>query len=228
MIRIGVISPHDMALDRELWEYAPASVLLHLTRLPERSHVVDLAMVSELSDTDDLVVAARSIAAVAPVAYAYACTSGSFVGGVAGERRISRVISEAVGVPAVTTSGALLEELAVRRITSLSVVTPYRAELSDLLAAFLVEAGHRVVDSRGLGLDRDIWNVPYATTADLIRAADNDLAEAIFVSCTNLPTRAIVDDLSSELGKPVLTANQVTIDGAVRAAAGPLPVAAGL
>ncbi len=43
-------------------------------------------------------------------------------------------------------------------------------------------------------------------------------AEAVFVSCTNLPTHDVITVLEADRGKPVLTANQVTIWAAIRLA----------
>ena len=64
----------------------------------------------------------------------------------------------------------------------------------------------------------EIWKVPYAVTAQLIRDADSPDAQAVFASCTNLPTYDLIAPLEAELGKPVLTANQVTLWAALRQA----------
>ena len=69
-----------------------------------------------------------------------------------------------------------------------------------------------------VGLAGGIWRVNYRTVAALVEAADDPAAEAIFVSCTNLPTYDIIDPLERELGIPVLTANQVTLWAALRLA----------
>jgi len=53
-------------------------------------------------------------------------------------------------------------------------------------------------------------------TAKLVADTDSPAAEAIFVSCTNLPTYDLIATLETELGKPVLTANQVTMWSALR------------
>lgn len=70
----------------------------------------------------------------------------------------------------------------------------------------------RIAPSGIPGLGGGIWRVNYRTVADLIRAEDPE-AEAIFVSCTNLPTYDIIGLLERKLGKPVLTANQLTVWG---------------
>jgi len=116
----------------------------------------------------------------------------------------------------VTTSGALTAGLAHLGVTRVAVATPYDEELTELLGEFLVEAGVRLVGSAHLGLSNDIWKVPYETTAALIREADVPEAQAVVVSCTNLPTYDLIAPLEAELGKPVVTANQATMWASLR------------
>ncbi|QCU78983.1 Asp/Glu/hydantoin racemase [Citricoccus sp. SGAir0253] len=207
---IGVVDPYDMALDRELWRWMPAGVSLAMARTPYHPLVVDELMASALGDDAEIRSTARSLAAVEPEAVVFACASGSFVHGVDGARRISAAIAEEVGAPAVTTSEALLEALDALGLARVAIATPYVPRLTERLEAFLAAEGHSVVGTAGLGLDHLIWHVPYRVTAGLVREADRPEAEAVFVSCTNLPTFDIIAPLEAELGKPVLTANQVT------------------
>jgi maleate isomerase len=67
-----------------------------------------------------------------------------------------------------------------------------------------------------LGLPGGIWRVPYEGVAQLVLEADRPDAEAVFVSCTNLPTYDLIAPLEADLGKPVLTANQVTMWASLR------------
>src|SRR5699024_11788842 len=88
---------------------------------------------------------------------------------------------------------------------------PYDAALTERLNAFLAELGVAVTRSEYLGLGGGIWRVNYRTVAELMLAADDVRSEAIFVACTNLPTYGIIAPLERQLGKPVLTANQLTV-----------------
>ena len=82
-----------------------------------------------------------------------------------------------------------------------------------------------MVATAGLGLIAQIWSVPYETTVELVRSVDSAAAEAVFISCTNLPTYDVIAGLEATIGKPVLTANQVTMWSALaltnRPATGP-------
>ncbi|WP_296391098.1 Asp/Glu/hydantoin racemase [Williamsia sp.] len=209
-IGIGMVCPFDMALDRELWRWMPDSVSLHITRTPYLPHPVDVELCSELADHATIDQAVRSVMAVRPSAVGYACASGSFVRGMAGASAISTCMRMAGAPAAVTTSEALLRALDAMDLGRIAVATPYVTALTDLLCDYLAESGRSVVSQAGLGRDHDIWTIPYGVTCDLIRAADSDDADAVFVSCTNLPTYDVLAMLEHELGKPVLSANQVT------------------
>lgn len=207
---LGVLNPFDMALDHELQRWMPGAVSLVPTRMPYRPLVVDEAMADALGEDREVRAAARSLAVIEPEAVVFACTSASFVNGLEGARRLSGAIAEEVGAPAVTTSEALLEALEALGVTRLAIATPYVPRLTSLLEDFLEASGRTVTGTRGLGRDRGIWRVPYRVTADLVRGTDAPAAQAVFVACTNLPTFDVIASLEVELGKPVLTANQVT------------------
>ncbi|RAX46787.1 Asp/Glu/hydantoin racemase [Arthrobacter sp. AQ5-06] len=222
---IGVVCPFDMALDRELWRWMPADVSLFFTRTPFFDEPVSLDMAEDVSDDADILTAAKNLSAVRPAVMAYACTSGSFVNGVSGARHISKVMAAAADAHSVSTSEALLEALEHLGVSKVVVITPYVEDLTVRLGDFLEEAGHSVAAQAGLGLDGGIWEVSYQATCDLIRGADVPEADVIFISCTNLPTYDIIAPLERELGKPVLSANQVTAWASLRrlgkAAVGP-------
>ncbi|ONK11480.1 aspartate/glutamate racemase family protein [Streptomyces sp. MP131-18] len=222
---IGVVAPFDFALDRELWRWVPDDVSLHLTRTPFVPVEVSLHLARLVSEHETLREAVRALSAVSPEVVAYACTSGSFVGGVAGERAMSAAMRQSGELPALTTSGALLaalDELGARRI---AVVTPYTRSVTDSLEEYLREAGVEVSGRSYLGLTREIWRVPYRDVVDMARDAVADAPDALFISCTNLPTYDVIPQLEAELRMPVVSANQVTMWSALRsigkAAVGP-------
>jgi maleate isomerase len=224
---IGVVAPFDLALDRELWRWVPHDVSLYITRTPYVAKPVSLELAEAVSDENAVTRGTRDVLAADPLVVAYACTSGSFVHGVAGERRLVDAMHAAGAADAVTTSGALLEALAALGAERVAVATPYVAEVTARLHDFLAEAGVTTVSSAHLGLKGNIWKVPYETTAQLVREADSPAADAVFVSCTNLPTYDLITPLEQELGKPVLTANQVTVWAALRLAGEPAAVGPG-
>lgn len=213
---VGVVVPHDMVLDRELWRWARADVSLYLSRTPYSPLAVSTEMVTAISEPDLVAGTTRDLTGTGAAVHAYACTSGSFVRGVAGERAIVAAMCAAGAPAALTTSGALIEALAYLGARRVTVATPYDERLTAHLGRFLGEAGLELVGSAHLGLSGDIATVPYATTADLVRAADRPEADVVVVSCTNLATYDLIAPLEAELAKPVVTANQATMWASLR------------
>jgi len=208
---IGVVVPYDFALDRELWRWLPDDVSLHFTRMPHAPMPATLEMAVHISDPETAAQSVVDVSAVSPLVMAYACTSGSFVGGPLAERALVAAMMGAGALAALTTSGALLEALRHLEITRIATATPYTADLTVGLTAFLGESGIEVTAASGLGLISDIWTVPHEVTMQLVRETDTADADAVFISCTNMPTYDVIAALEAELHKPVLTANQVTM-----------------
>ncbi|QJY49156.1 hypothetical protein HOP40_28170 [Pseudonocardia broussonetiae] len=214
---IGVIVPFDFALDRELWRWVPEPVELHLTRTPFVPSPVTAEMARAISDPEPVRCATRDLLEPGPGIVAYACTSGSFVDGIAGERALLDVMHAAGAPHALTTAGALVSALGAVGATRVAIVTPYVDTLTELLGAFLAAHGITSTSAVGLGLLGQIWRVSYEEVVRAVRAADRPDAEAVFISCTNLATYDVIAPLERELGKPVLTANQVTMWAALQA-----------
>lgn len=217
-VGIGVVAPYDFALDRELWRWVPNDVSLYVTRLRYAPMPVTVDMAVHISEPEQVEAGAANVLAVSPLVTAYACTSGSFVKGMAGEAALVAAMRAAGAPAAVTTSGAMLTALRHLGLRKVATVTPYTADLTIGLTSYLMEAGIEVVATAGLGMTTRIWAVPYETTADLVRATDVPDAEAIVISCTNLPTYDLIARLEADLGKPVVTANQVTMWAALAVA----------
>jgi maleate isomerase len=213
---IGVVAPFDLALDRELWRWTPEPVSLYLTRTPYLDVQVSVELAQALKDLDAIASACRDVAIAAPAVTVYLCTSGSFVSGVAGEVEMRAAMEAGGARRAMTTSGALLTALDALGVRRVAVATPYDAALTERLVAFLAEAGITTSGTSHLGMGADIWRVSADTVLDLARAVPLDRAEALFLSCTNLPTYEVIPSLESELGIPVLSANLVTMWAALR------------
>ncbi|MEU1304735.1 maleate cis-trans isomerase family protein [Streptomyces shenzhenensis] len=217
---VGVVAPFDFALDRELWRWVPDEVSLHLTRTPFVPVEVSLDLARLVSEHETLGKAVRALTAVEPEVVAYACASGSFVGGIAGERAMGEAMvraSDSGSVPAVTTSGALLEALAELRVRRVALLTPYTESVTRALRDYVAEAGVRVTGCAYMGLTRHIWRVPYREVVAMARRTVRvGGADALFISCTNLPTYDVIPQLEAELRLPVLSANQVTMWAALR------------
>lgn len=213
---VGVVVPYDMALDRELRRFTQdAAGREQLDLLFNRTRHEPLAVTAEqaraISRPKLIAECVRAVSATSPVAYIYGCTSGSFIRGIAGEQRLLEAMGRAGAAPSFTTSGALLQAIRTLDVETIATATPYDDAITAQFAAFFAEAGVHLMSNSNLGLDGQIWTVPYERTYELVRQADSDRADAVVISCTNLPTYDILPRLEEDLGKPVISANQATI-----------------
>jgi maleate isomerase len=222
---VGVVAPFDFALDRELWRWAPDDISLYVTRLPFVPVPVTVEMAAELSDPDRVRKATADVLAPEPLVVTYACASGSFIDGAAGEHALTASMMAAGAPTATTTSSGLIAALRVLGLRRVAVVTPYIDSVTQRLLSFLGEHRVEVVSSVGLGLLDHIWKVGYAEIVQAVTAVDVPEADGLFISCTNVPTYDIIGPLERWLGKPVLTANQVTMWSALNAIGSPMMAA---
>jgi maleate isomerase len=213
---IGLVAPHDFALDRELWRALPEEVSLYLTRMPRPAREGrGLERARRLGDLDQLRDACRRLVVPMPSATAYLCASCSFVSGLAGERALRTAMEEGGAIAPVTTAGALLERLAATGASRVAIATPYDETVTDRLSKFLAEAGVETTASAHLGIESEVWRLAPTTVRALVESLDLTRADAIFLSCTNLPTADLLGPLERRLGLPLLSANSVRMAAAL-------------
>jgi len=102
------------------------------------------------------------------------------------------------------------------------VATPYSEELNGLEKSFLEDLGFQVTGMRGLGLldNLDIGRVGRGTLEELVRSVAEE-ADAVFVSCTNLPAVGLIEEFEKEFNRPVVTSNQASMWAALRGRVSP-------
>ncbi len=98
------------------------------------------------------------------------------------------------------------------------MATPYSREVNEAEKLFLEGSGFQVTSIIGplLSDPRLVPQIPSAEMYKLARKADRDDADAMFISCTGLHVIDIIEMLEKDLGKPVITSNQVTFRAALR------------
>ena len=146
-------------------------------------------------------------------AVVWACTAGSFVLGLEGAREQSRLLAEVAGVPAVSTSLAFVEAARALGIRRVAVGATYPPAEAALFVEFLEQAGIEVLSMSSAGIDDGSGGALLAPDEVVVFAigADSAAADAILLPDTAVRSMRLLDRLEAAAGKPVLTANQVTI-----------------
>ena len=224
-VRLGIIYPPGGG-DQEYYQFAEATgdvvrILLVTTLLcwgDERSHDVDALL--KVGNVAQLASAARKLRDLAPDSVMWACTSASFVGGVAWAEEQVRAIADACGRPAGGTSLAFVGALEALGVDRVAVMATYPEVVAERFVRFLGDRGIRVTNM--VSLDQisgwEAAQIPSGEVMDAVRRADRGDAGAVLIPDTAIATLPLIDPLERELGKPVLTANQVTLWDGLRLA----------
>lgn len=214
MTVIGFLYPGHAAED----DYPAVNALLagDITLAVEHIYGEDLHAIAELLDLgspEKLAAGAAHLGQRNPDVTIWACTSGSFVYGTEGAHHQARQLSAAAGVPASSTSFAFVSAAQTLGLQRVAVAASYPDEVAQRFKTFLGDAGIEVVAFASAGIETaaEVGDLPEAKVREFVLANDHPDADAILVPDTAMRTALVVESLERELGKPVLTANQVTI-----------------
>lgn len=215
--RLGLIVPSsNTTCEMEFHRVLPEGVSVHTARCFLSEGDVPGERVGEiLRMNEGLLEAARQVASVQPDVVVWACTVGSFVSGTGYDAELARRMTEAVHVPVVTTSGAVVEALAEIGATRLAMATPYIEEINKREKRFLEASlpNLEVVQLSGAGI---VGNLPKGRLSPESayaagKTVDTAAADCVFISCTNWRTLEILEPLEQNLRKPVISSVQATI-----------------
>jgi maleate isomerase len=226
MRKVGFLIPStNTTVERDAARVLPAAVSAHFARL--RWNVDDPEASAHLIDA--LPAGARLLADASVEAIAFACTTGSLDGGAGYDAKVIAAVEEAAGVPATTTSTAVVDALDTLGAHTVSLFSPYEDWENAKVVAFLEAGGFSVESVRGLGIadPRAIEAVRPDRIAEEVLALD-DRADAVFVSCTAFRALEALELLRGRPSRPVLTSNQVTFWAAIRLLAEPPPLTGSL
>lgn len=193
--------------------------LVH-TSVGEDAHRVDALL--DLGSASRLAEGAQVLIEQHPGSVMWACTSGSFVFGWEGAQRQVSEVGEILSLPVSSTSIAFVNALSFLGIQRVSVAASYPQDVAEHFVQFLSRGGVEVVHlgSHGIYTAAEVGLLGREQVVEMVRGADRDSAQAILVPDTAMHSLAWLDHLEEAAGKPVLTANQVTIWEGLRIAGG--------
>jgi maleate isomerase len=141
----------------------------------------------------------------------YGCTSGTIA---AGHDSIKKKIKLAKPEAKVTTpSTAACNALKKLNVSKVAIFTPYSKKLNDEVVDYFKKENFIITSNAyfDISIDGDIAKIDPDHLFNIISNMELEGAEAVFLSCTNLPALSIIDKLEKKLNKIVLCSNQVLI-----------------
>jgi maleate isomerase len=205
--KLGIIVPSwNTVMEYETQLMAGGAMSVHSMRIP---HTADTE--EKLLWLGTQAPAAAGLLAHAKVdVICYGCAAGGFLKGPVEDRELGEKMAKETGIPVAVSSAAVAEALRTLGATRVSLASPYAPWLNERLKQYLTAAGFEVMAMQGLDTQSHA-GVSNERIEALIAEVDRPQTQAIFVSCSNFPTLAIIEKMEQKLGKPIVASNQASM-----------------
>jgi arylmalonate decarboxylase len=216
-VKVGLMVPiNNTTCEGEMLAWLPAGSTCTTLRIPRGQGLLTPQTLPAYR-AQALALAARFADAEVDVV-ANACTAASFIGGPAADAELAHDLAAITGKPVVTTARSMVLALQDVHAVDIALVTPYLDVVNQQLKAFLASGGIRVrrFDSLYAADVAELGRIRSADVARFARRTMHAECDALFIACAQLPTLDILDSLSAEFGRPVLSSNQAIARQALR------------
>ena len=207
--RLGlIVLQSDETMEAELRQALPQSdVAAFVSRIPSASEVSNeslAAMEAELPRTAGLLPKSVDFDVVG-----YGCTSASSV---IGTQRVGELVGAGCSTAHVTNPvTALVAACRTLGVSKLALLTPYTEAVSESLRSALAKEGIEtpIFATFNEPVETNVARIdPISIKEAATKLGKDSGAEAVFMSCTNLRTFSILNDVESNCAKPALSSNQ--------------------
>ena len=217
--RLGVILPSvNTVVEPWFSAICPPGVTLHAARMFLDNDLTPEALVR--MDRDEGLRGLKQIMSCRPASVAYCCTASSIVQGLEYDGRLNHELHQAAGVPAFTATRGIIDALHAVGARRIAVCSPYTKAIDDAEHEFFSAAGFEILGSAHLGI-ADAFALADPAAEEILALAQRAWradADATLITCLNLNSQQVIDELERHTGKPVITSTQATLWKLLRAA----------
>jgi maleate cis-trans isomerase len=210
-LHVGLMVPiNNTTMEGELLAWLPAGSRVTTLRIPRGKGLLTPETIPAYSA--QALVLAEDFKSMDVDILAYGCTAASFLQGPVADAAFAKQLSKVVDRPVVTTASAMVRTLLAQGVKRIGLVTPYQDLVNDQLKAFLKASNIEVAAFDSLYAP-NVDALGLITSDEVAAIAKNTITpacEALFIACSQLPTKAILQSLSDDFGRPVLSSIQVT------------------
>lgn len=218
---IGFVWP-DTGDALELFEMADSMLLTNAVGCPGLKFKVDYShgpkghgidALNAVGEIEGIADAGRRLADAGAQSVVWACTSGSFIGGLEWSLDQRRELRDRIGLPVTTGMLALISSSLRLGFDSVDLLSPYPRDVSDILRQVLEDAGLKVTSMRTLSSPGATASakLPLAEECRRFRAFGNLAGDGVMVPDTAVNSLELIPELEVALGRPVLTVNQACV-----------------
>ncbi len=220
-LRVGLMVPvNNTTMEGELAAWLPPGSTVTRVGIPRGAGLLTRETMPAYRDAA-VALAAQHFSSATHDILAYGCTAAGFISGPRGDAELQAELSRVTGLPVVTTARAMVVALQAAGAKRIAVVTPYQDAVNDQLTDFLADGGiaverlatFRAPDVNALG------RITAEEVRGLAEATMGQDCDALFIGCSQLPTKAVLAGLAAKFHRPALSSIQATAWDARRVAA---------
>ena len=220
-VRLGMLTPSSNTVVEPVTSAMTAGlpeVSMHFSRFPVTEIALSDRALKQF-DPSEILRAAQLLADAKVDVLAWNGTSSGWLGFEADER-LCAMLTQTTEIPACTSVLALNEILAHTRVERLGLVTPYRADVQQLIVANYRAAGVECVAERHLGLQDNFSfsQVPAELLREMVLQVAEAKPQAIAIFCTNLRGAPLAGKLEAEIEIPIYDSVAVAVWQSLRIA----------
>jgi maleate isomerase len=213
--RIGFIIPSsNRMVEPQMQRFAPPGIAPHFMRLrmTNRYKRPLLELLPSIVEAAALLMDSKCDIIV------FQCTGTSMSGGVDMDAHVVSEIAKATKRPVISTASAVKAALAALGAKRLVFISETDQAGHDKKKQFLKEAGYEILADKAATLSGtdEYCITPPRYWYDIVMSLRDDRADAIFISCANIQSIDVIEDLERDSGKPVVTSNQAALWCALR------------
>jgi maleate isomerase len=213
--RFGLLTPSsNTTQEPEFFAALPPTVSLHTGRVTYR----EITPSEQDRCVLELESESRKLADADVGVIVFAATAPTLAKGKGYDRELIKRMEDASGRPATTAATAFVDALNLLGAKKIAIGAPWSKIMDKPMVEFMEASGFQVVHSEVVGFvaSVELGRVGPETAYELGRRADRPDAEAIIMPGGNWASMPIVEELESELGKPVLVNNAVSLWAGLR------------
>lgn len=207
--RLGIIlSSGNRVVEGQLRAFAPPALAIHVTRMrmaKDRSRSIP-EQIDTILRAAELVADAR-VDLIVLQASAFAMEKGPAV-----EAEVVQAIEKATGIPALTSTQAMVQAVKTLGLKRLICVSPSSQEMNEKEKGYLKALGFEVLHAVGLNVESGAGlTMTPADWLDVVRANARVAADGYFLSGSNTTIIEAIGLIEEQTGKPVVSSTQATL-----------------
>ena len=216
--RIGIVIPSSNVVIEPLvvqrFQGSPDTV--HFSRLSVLDVKLDAQSLAQF-EMEEHLRAARQLCDARVDVIVWGGTSASWLGVQHDEEYCKRITQE-TGIPATTCVLEMNRQAAELNAKRIAMVRPYTDDVHNRILDNYEASGFLRPTGQNLGgtVSNDFASIPADTLKDMVLSVAKSAPDMIMIMCTNLRGARVADNLSKELGIPVIDSAAATLQAGYR------------